>query len=306
MRKMGLDFVRKIFGTNCFQREINKHYSEIRKNQLIEHILHDSELGVTKEKYINHEIVVSLTTHGKRIYDVALAIESIMQQSMKANRIILWLSDSLQNSSLPEPLVLQQKRGLEIAFCKDLGPYTKLIPALRRFPDEAIITIDDDALYDSDLLERLINGYLSNPSCIYCCRARRIFFTKDGSLLPYEKWRRPLEETSPSHLIFATGVGGVLYPPHSLDEEVNNEDAFLNICTTADDVWFNAMAIKNGTKVKKVRTRKPNGDDYLLNYAVQDIGLLHDNIHGKKLNDQQIHAVFSKYNIYPILQKESE
>lgn len=304
MRIKGLEFVRKIFGTNCLQHEIDKRCSENRKNQLMKHILHDSEAGVTSEKYTDHEIVVSLTTHGKRIYDVALAIESIMQQSMKANRIILWLSDSFQNTKLPKLLVLQQKRGLEVAFCKDLGPYTKLIPALKRFPNEAIITIDDDAFYDYDVLERLIKAYLANPSYIHCCRFHRILFSEQGIILPYMQWKRRCSETEPSHLNFATGVGGVLYPPHSLDKEVFNEDVFLRICRTADDVWYNAMAIKNGTKVKKVLTRNPNGDDHLLNYAVQDIGLKHENMEGKMLNDKQIKDVFTFYNIYPLLQKE--
>lgn len=303
-----IDFIRRLVGTNTklknADRDKNVFLFEIRKNQMIEHILYDSERGITDKKYCNHDIIVSLTTYGKRIYDVAFTIESIMQQSMKANRIILWLDNSFRNQSLPESLVNQQKRGLEIAFCEDLGPYKKLIPSLLHFPNDTIITIDDDAIYDYDLIERLINSHLKYPSIICCCRARRISFAKDGSLLPYNKWKRPLEETFPSHFVFATGVGGVLYPPHCLDEEVNNDDEFLNICNTADDVWFNAMAIKNGTKVKKVRTRNPNGDDYLLNYAVQDIGLLHKNIHGKNLNDQQIHAVFSKYNLYSILQKE--
>lgn len=308
MKNIIIDFIRRLVGTKMLLknavRDKNDLLYEIRKNQMIEHILHDSERGVTEKKYCNHDIIVSLTTHGRRLDDVAFSIESIMQQNTKANRIVLWLDESFQKRKLPEFLIMQQKRGLEISYCKDLGPYTKLIPSLLHFPNDAIITIDDDAIYDFDLLERLISGYMNDPSNIYCCRARRIFFAKDGSLLPYNQWKRPLEETSPSHLVFATGVGGVLYPPHCLDEEVNNKDVFLNICKTADDVWFNAMAIKNGTKVKKVRTRNPNGDDYLLNYAVQDIGLLQKNIHGKILNDQQIHAVFSKYNLYSILQKE--
>ena len=188
MKKKIIDFVRRLVGTSAIMKMQKEPLFEIRKNQMIEHILHDSDRGVTENKYCNHDIIVSLTTHGKRIYDVAFTIESIMQQSKKANRIILWLDNSFQNHSLPESLVNQQKRGLEITFCEDLGPYTKLIPSLHRYPNDAIITIDDDAIYDYDLLERLIVSYLQDPSCIYCSRCHKMLFSNSNTLLPYVKW----------------------------------------------------------------------------------------------------------------------
>lgn len=304
MKKRILKYIRKTCGVNSvlknqeyFYQYFEKLRFNVHKNKMIEHILHDSESGITDARYTDHEIIVSLTTYGKRIYDVSFAIESIMQQSIKANRIILWLDDSFQGKRLPESLYLQQKRGLEIAFCKDIGPHTKLIPSLRRFPNDAIITIDDDAIYDFDLLERLIIPYLSNPSYIYCHRMHKMKFDKDGTLLPYMKWDWRCTNTHPSHLNFATGVGGILYPPHSLDEEVFNEEIFLKYCRTADDVWFKAMAIKKGTKVEGILSRDNHGEDYLSNTYVQDVGLYNANNQGEMLNDKQIDAVFTKYNI---------
>lgn len=97
---------------------------------------------------------------------------------------------------------------------------------------------------------------------------------------------------------FLTGVGGVLYPPDSLDEEVMNEEVFLDICKYADDVWFYAMALKKGTLVNKVRTRDVGSDDYILNDAVQDMGLSMVNTRGEMLNDSQIKAVFTRYGLY--------
>lgn len=308
MREKMLNFIRGICGTKHLLQDVHElkrieaaHHYEIRRNQLIEHMMYGKERGVTSEKYTDHEIIVSLTTYGKRIYDVAFTIESIMQQSMKANRIVLWLDHSFDNKRLPQALVEQQKRGLEIAFCTDIRSYTKLVPALRRFPNDAIITIDDDALYDYDLLERLIVPYLEDSSYIYCYRYHRMKFDSEGQLLPYMQWDWACKNMEASHLNFLTGVGGVLYPPHSLSDEVTNEDVFLDICKHADDVWFNAMAIMNGTKVKKVYTRNETCEEYLLNQEVQDVGLLNINTVGEQLNDKQIHAVFSKYDLYKIV-----
>jgi len=46
---------------------------------------------------------------------------------------------------------------------------------------------------------------------------------------------------------------------------VLNREVFTSICPTADDVWFNAMAIKKGTPIRKVVTRNTAGNDYLSN-----------------------------------------
>ena len=309
MKNRILALIRKVVGTQVVLKKIEQSKKDVlfenRKNQMIYNILHDSEQGITDFKYTDHEIIVSLTSYGKRIHDVTFAIESIMQQSMKANRIILWLDNSFKNQRLPESLIKQQKRGLEILYCTDIGPYKKLIPTLEHFPNDAIVTIDDDAIYDYDLLEHLIIPYLADPSYIYCARMHRMGFSDDGVLLPYNRWHRLSNDIRPSYLNFATGVGGVLYPPNSIDNEVLNEDVYMQICRTADDVWLKAMSILKGTKVMKVSTRNPKGDDYILNDVLQNDALYKKNYYGEMLNDKQIRDVFTKYNIYSLLKDDS-
>ena len=46
-----------------------------------------------------------------------------------------------------------------------------------------------------------------------------------------------------------TGVGGVLYPPHSLDESMLDPEVFMKLAPTTDDVWFWAAAVSKGTYV---------------------------------------------------------
>ena len=52
-----------------------------------------------------------------------------------------------------------------------------------------------------------------------------------------------------------TGVGGVLYPPHSLDEKMLDPSLFMALAPTVDDVWFWAAAVSKGTYVVPL----PNG-----------------------------------------------
>lgn len=269
-----------------------------RKYLLEQNILQSDKSGISSEKYAKERFIVSLTTYSKRIYDVHLTIESIMEQTMKANRIILWLDYSFENIVLPKALYLLQERGLEIKFCADLRSYKKLIPTLRECPNDVVITIDDDAIYEFDVLEKLILAYKEDPSYIYCNHQHKMLLDKNGFLLPYKKWAAQYNGLELDIMNFPVGVGGILYPPQSLDEEVFNDNVFMDICKYADDVWFKAMALKKGTLSKKVFTHDPRGIDFVINDNVQDIALTRINVDGASLNDKQIKAVFTKYKLF--------
>lgn len=281
-----------------------KHLLYNQKRVLLEqNLLHDTISGISSTKYCEHEFIVSLTTYGDRINDVALTIESIMEQTMKANRIVLWLANEFKNKRLPNALSLLQVRGLEIRYCQDIRSYKKLIPSLRIFPDDAIITIDDDVLYEPDLLDKLISAYLENPQYIYCTQYHRMDFNVDGSLKPYTSWVCRHSDRTPSQLNCFLGTAGVLYPPHSLDEEVLNEEVFMDICKYADDIWFHAMALKKGTLVQKVFTHDCYGIEYLENPNFQQ-GLCVIN-EWQGMNDVQLKSVFDKYDLYKCLKSNS-
>lgn len=274
---------------------------EIFSHRMIDAMLNSDVKGVTDTMYCNHKVIVSLTSYGKRLQDVAITIESIMQGSMKPNRLVLWVDEQWKNKRKPIALQLQQERGLEIEYCRDIRSYTKLVPALRKYPEDIIITIDDDVLYRYDLIERLVNLHLDKPDYIIANRIHRIILGKDKKPISYLDWECNANPSDASPLNFLTGVGGVLYPPHCLDEEVFNEDVFLDICKYADDIWFNAMALKKGTKILKGHSYNPKGVDYY--FTNQEETLHKINVSGESLNDIQMQSVFEKYNLYEKLYK---
>jgi len=257
-----------------------------------------SEDGVSSQKYFNEEIIVSLTSYDKRINDVYLPIESIMSNSTKPNKIVLWLGENMKNCPLPETLKNQQKRGLEIRFTKDIRSYTKLIPSLKEFPNDTIITIDDDVLYPCDTIETLLNAHKKNSNLIYARRMHRIIVGADN-IRPYQKWDWEIQDDKISPLNFPTGIGAVLYPPKCFSEEVFNENVFGDICKFADDIWFKAMSLLNGVNSQKVNTensRKEFGiSGFLENEPMNVLGLWNKN---RTMNDIQLKAVFDKYNLW--------
>lgn len=273
---------------------------EQRASCLTEKTIYSRELGISSEKMCSEEVIVSLTSYGKRIHDAYLAIESIMQGSVKPNRIILWLSEEeFGKKDLPITLQKQQVRGLEIKYCKDIRSYKKLIYALKEFPEANIITIDDDLIYNFDLVENLLNCHKQNPSYICASRIHQITKNSDGSIKKYLDWNGCAGNDTPeSDLNFFTTGGGTLFPPHAFPKETFDEDVFTNICPTADDVWFNAMARLKGTKICKSFTHSSKGEDFIVNENLQTDGLnTINNAPENNQNDVQIKAVFEKYGI---------
>ena len=198
------------------------------------------------------EIIVSLTSFPARIGLVHLTVESLLSQTWKADRIVLWLADSqfpLKEEELPEALLALRERGLEIRWCEDLRSYKKLVPALKAFPEDVIVTVDDDLILEPTWLEGLVSSYLKNPTFIHTHRAHEIAFSDSGNLAPYALWRKEIKTDKASFNNFLTGVGGCLYPPTCLHKDVFNVKKFQKLCPHGDDIWFWAMAVLAGTKI---------------------------------------------------------
>ena len=272
--------------------------SILYRHYLQDKALHCTAFGISNEKYTNHEIIISLTTYGERLHSVHLAIESIMQGSIKPNRIVLWLAeDEFHEKKIPKTLLLQQSRGLEIKYCKDLKSYNKLIPSLQEFPNDTIITIDDDVMYEYDLIERLVNAHITHPRAVCACRMHRIKLDKNGLPLSYLDWEQCINDEEPSALNFPTGVGGILYPPNCFNEEVFNSDVFMDICPKADDIWFYCMAKINSTQAFWVKTPRPSC--YFFDIPITEPTLSTYNIDPIiRGNDVQFKEVYKKYNLF--------
>jgi hypothetical protein len=262
--------------------------------------LHSKTSGVGNNK--PESIVVSLTSFPARINDVYLTIESLFQQSLKADRVILWLSKENfphQWDDLPETLLMQQERGLEIKFVDgDLGPYKKIIYALKQLPDSLIITFDDDILYPIDSIDLLYRAHRREPGVIHCHRGHRVSYDSSGNILPYNQWEMGLKRSDACFDVFPTGNGGVLYFPGALHETVFDEPTFQSLAPNADDVWLKAMALKNKTPCKVVHHTKHWRARLLMIEGSQDVALIKSNKCKQEGNDIKIQKVFDHFGLW--------
>ena len=183
-------------------------------------------------------VIASLTTYPPRIGLAWLAIETLLRQSVRPRKLILVLSeDEFPQKIVPRRIQRQSRRGLEILWVARNGrSYDKLIPVRQRYPGETIVTFDDDKFFPRTLLEELYLASVQNPGSVIGSRGWII--PTDGTEIHYgANWVRATPGARGRNL-FTPGGNGCLYPPSSLDSTCENLDLALEICPTADDIWF--------------------------------------------------------------------
>ncbi len=291
---MKILFIRQIL--MLFYQQKRRLYYHWRSKEFYYHFYStfSSAFGVLVNKR-ELPLIISLTTIPERIHKVYLCIETLLRQSTKPDYIILWLSETISKDIIPESLKRLKSRGLQIRFCRDIGPHTKLIYTLKENPQDIIITADDDVFYPRNWLEQLYEAYQKEPQYIHCHRGHLMTCKSNGKLRKYKDWDRFAPGIAgPSLLLFPTGCAGVLYPPGSLCREVFNDEIFMRICPTGDDIWFKAMSLLNGVACKKVA---PFSKEFMIIKSTQVKALYKLNVMQKK-NDEQIQATFEHYDLY--------
>lgn len=283
------EFMLKLFEYNTLKRWGVKNIDEIK------------ELG---EK---EQIIISLTSYPARINTVHITIKSLLNQTKKADKVILWLAfEQFPNKEkdLPEQLLELRDKGLTIDWCHDIKSYKKLIPTLKKYPEAIIVTADDDIIYPQNWLELLYKGYQEEPLSISCHRAFRIRSTAKG-ILPYKQWNKgkiiPRKgaygiysiDTQTDFGNFYTSGSGAVYPPHLLYKDVFNEELFLKLAPTEDDIWYWAMAVQNDIPIHVVRGNLGLFEANI--YANQEFALYNINSQNDTTN-----TVFKNiFNYYP-------
>lgn len=195
-------------------------------------------------------LIVSLTSFPARIGGAWLAIESIFQQTLLPDKIVLVLSiEEFPHKEIPWTLKRQVARGLEIMWVYKNGrSFDKLIPTRIVFPSASILTVDDDKLLPKNLIAELMAVHLNQPDTII--GARGWDMKSSGGTMEYGVgWTRANADT-PSRRLFLPGNAGVLYPAGSLDDRLNDMQGALALTPTNDDIWFWGIATARQTTMK--------------------------------------------------------
>ncbi|WP_208625337.1 tetratricopeptide repeat protein [Salinicola salarius] len=256
--------------------------------QVIKSMIAVNQPKESRQHGLKGELIVSLTSYPRRYDYLPVALESLLSQTVKPDRIILWIAEQ-DRSALSKDILAFEKQSLDIRFCRDIRSYKKIIPALEQFPNAYIVTADDDTYYSTYWLEELVSAHKSSGK-IPGHRLHRIVLSASGEPLPYNRWQREIrKDLRPHPLNFPTGIGGVLYPPNSFHSDVTNDELFMSLCPTADDMWLYFMARLAGKEfhpaTDSVRILELPGS--------LEMSLFSENYNGG--NDKQMKALLDHY-----------
>lgn len=244
-------------------------------------------------------LVVSMTSYGYRVEKSSpYALYSILHQTHLPNRVVLNINKEKWNDeNIPELLKKLQRVGVEINYTEDIGPHTKFIPTLKKYPDDIIITTDDDVYYDEDMVADLYASYEQSDKKTVICREGKSIIKKDGKILPYSELPHTRKNKEGVPMI-PFGYAGVLYSPHIFGDEIFNMEKMKQLAPKADDIWFAAMELYYGIRTQYIKSKAWTGNSDVdrneeYNAEVSNALYLTNDIMGQ--NDVQWDAVVKYY-----------
>lgn len=212
--------------------------------------------ALNKEKR-NITVIASMTSFPTRIKFVHLALKSLLVQSYKPDRLILWLAnEQFPDRKLPKELTDLQEYGLEIIWCDDLYGHKKYYYCIKEQKEnEVVITFDDDIIYPVDAIKRLMKKHEEFPNCIVCERAQSIDYENDGSLKNPGRWKTVSDIgcKTASYSLNPSPGGGCLIPYNGFYKDAKDEKKIRELAYKNDDLWYMFMAAQNGTRTIKTK-----------------------------------------------------
>lgn len=197
----------------------------------------------------NADFVVSIASYPKRSHLLPAVYEALNEQTKKPKKWILVLSEEeWPQFDLPTYLVKLVNRGLEIIWVKN-NTYAvkKLVPVIEKYPNQGIVTLDDDIIYSKHLLAGLLEKKSKENTAIVGYVGKSLL-KRNEELNMYFREKQPADINTPSSQVYLIGWGGIYYPPHSLHKKVLDLNSIQSIVPgRGSDIWFWAAAIAQGT-----------------------------------------------------------
>lgn len=253
------------------------------------------EYGLNKKILRSEKVVVSLTSFPPRFSAIHLCLKSLLLQSVKPDKIIVYLGNDSSKDAFTKDMLELEKYGVEyrIDTERNLRSHKKYFYAMQEFPNDVIVTADDDVFYPSNWLSSLLKSYEKYPKAISARRVHRM--KKEGCALAlYNHWEDQCRRLhKPSNELLATGCGGILYPPHCLKSFAFDEEKIKELCFEADDIWLKCMEVLSGYPVAWTK----NWEVDQLGVELEQVEALSDQNVDFRKNDKYLQNVMTHYNI---------
>lgn len=230
---------------------------------------------------------VCITSYPKRFAALVQVLKSIESQSSYPHRIFLFLSHKdVRHVDLGS---LGGIRNLQVFSSPDLGPGTKLLPRLAMGHDRPVVVLDDDLVYDHNLLRDLVSAHLKNPSQVIASRTHKVVRGENLRISGYYSWDWEWQGSEPSWEVFPTSGHGTLYPPGCFAPSVMDISNYSRLSFHTDDLWYFFQTRLAGSESRRLPGVRPE----VLIQGTQETALgLNGN---QQRNDENLRLLINAY-----------
>ena len=252
------------------------------------------------------KIIVSMTTIPKRKDRLIDNLPYLLNQSYHFDKFIINIDDNLSEEDYKWYNELKEKdERIEINKAEaKWRSCNKLLPTLKSYPDDVIITLDDDIAYPPHTIKCLIDEYVKNPAYIIAHEINPIvlidkkyvtYLNAYDAMLKQKEWGKYFSNCC-------------LFPPHVFDgSDLYDYDKMME-CTngTHDELWFWVNSTINGVQCIGLNYVKSFAPEMLRQYEEGEYQLTAINNSNEKITEymDKINEIYGERLISNILSKK--
>lgn len=192
-------------------------------------------------------VIVSLTTVPCRKDTLPLAINGILKQKY-VKKICINVDDNLTEEDYKFYDSLKElDYRIEINKCEARWrSCNKLLPTVKKYPNEFIFTTDDDMILKEGCIEAAVEAYEKHPGCIICHESNPVYINDSGDLYFANGF-----DVRMGHESFSKYLSNAcLFPPIPWEKsDVFDYDKMMKLTSgTHDELWFWEQSFLLGVK----------------------------------------------------------
>lgn len=226
----------------------------------------------------DNKIIITFSTNHDNIYNIHKIINSILEQNVNKSlyKILLILSkNEFKHKRIPKELnnLLKENKFRLLFYKGKLTLQTKLILAIKEYPSNPILVINDNIIFPEGWLNMFINDMNKYPNDIIV-GSIQFFFGNNYEIKEFEEGYKGKKFGIFNHVpnmifnfaIINNYLGGTLYPPYTFqNKDFYNEKLFLDISKDSDDFWQSCFIILDG-KILRQSSKIYDYTKYIINY----------------------------------------
>lgn len=253
-----------------------------------------------------NRIILSMATMPCRKHRLIENLPSIFDQTQNFDLLVLNINNNVtvEDMAWYNELPKQYDKIVIVRGDDKWKSCNKLLPTLKTYPEDIIITVDDDVYYPKDCIKYLIEEYKKHPHCIIAHEINPIIINdnKISYLNGFDIKLKQLEWGK--YLSNCT-----LYPPHVFD----NTDLFdydkMMYCTngTHDELWFWINSTLNGVQCIGLNYIKSFFTEMKTPWGKNEYKLADINLHQSAIDDymNKIHEMYGERLLEQINKKKT-